>query len=88
MLLFCLLPLPYLVPHNVLYDTSGRGGVKLPVLDLYQFVNTELSTGSNLGSTERDKLEQYLPCSIHANKQWIGAIHCDNIAAQPERSVP
>jgi hypothetical protein len=37
--IFGLLPLPYLVPHNVLYDTPGRGSVKMVRHDLESIVN-------------------------------------------------
>jgi hypothetical protein len=46
LLLFSVFPLPYFMPHNVLYDTSGRGGVKEAVQHLEPIVNTELYTGS------------------------------------------
>ena len=34
------------MPHNVLYDTSGRGGVKRALLDSKRNVNGELCTRS------------------------------------------
>jgi hypothetical protein len=36
------------MPHNVLYDTPGRDGVKEALHDFCMQVNTELSTGLRL----------------------------------------
>jgi hypothetical protein len=75
------------VPHNVLYDTSGTGGVKEPLHHLELIVNAGLSTGGQLlrelprGANRRNTKAEDQNGHNRTHATGLGSINCPPLMA-------